>query len=71
MFEKFVDIFLLSHARIQKVLSEGGPTLTTFLGYEGMEDTVGHHRPANETSWKWRFAGVPMMPSIEFWFGSF
>ena len=48
----------------------GGPTLTTFfvvvfLVDEGREDPnttkVGHHRPASETSFKWRFAGLPMM----------
>ena len=31
------------------------------LGYKGREDTAGRHRPASETPFKWRFAGVPMM----------
>ena len=40
----------------------GGPTWQSFfLVYEGREDTAGHHRPASETPFKWRFAGVPMM----------
>ena len=50
----------------RKVLAVGGPTLTGFLFvfkfFEGREDTAGRHRPASETpSFKWRFAGVPMM----------
>ena len=32
---------------------------------------AGHQRPASETPFKWRFAGVPMMAHIECWIGSF
>ena len=32
---------------------------------------VGHHRPASETPFKWRFAGGPMMAHIVCWPGSF
>ena len=53
------------HARIQKVLSEGVQSLTFFLVDEGRRIQiplqVGHHWPASETPFKWRFAGVPMM----------
>ena len=32
-----------------------------------------HHRPALETPFKWRFAGMPIMarPNIDCWLGSF
>ena len=37
----------------------------TFLVNEGREDPnttkVGHHRPASETPFQWRFAGGPML----------
>ena len=61
----------------------GGPTLTTFFfifffsSGDGeriqMPLTVGHHRPASETPFRWRFASVPLMahPMIELWLGSF
>ena len=42
----------------------GGPTLTTFfvdLVDEGSEDNAGFYRSANETPFKWRFVGGPMM----------
>ena len=44
----------------------GGTTLTTFylLMREGAIEIplqAGHHRPARETPFKWRFAGEPMM----------
>ena len=44
----------------------GGITLATFcLVDEGREDPkntkYGHHLPASETPFKWRFAGRPMM----------
>ena len=32
---------------------------------------AGHHRPASETPFQWRFADVPMMAHIECWHGSF
>ena len=63
-----------------------GPTLTVFFYFllylfifiylvgEGREDLnitiTGHHRPASETPFKWRFAGVPMMAQ-HCWLGSF
>ena len=43
------------HARIQTVLSEG------VQHDEGREGQTGHHRPASETPFKWRFAGEPMI----------
>ena len=46
----------------------GGPTLPFFSfflvdeGREGQNTTyAGHHRPASETPFKWRFAGRPIM----------
>ena len=49
----------------------GGPTLTTFFSFfffsliRGGRIQIpllaGHHRPASETPFKWRFAGGPMM----------
>ena len=43
----------------------GGLTLTTFISYEGKEDTNttkrSHRQPASETPFKWRFAGVSML----------
>ena len=47
----------------------GGPTLTTFFLLFLVDERrdykiplkAGHHWPANETTFKWRFAGVPMM----------
>ena len=36
-----------------------------------MPQKVGHHRPASKTPLKWVFAGVPIMPTIECWLGSF
>ena len=43
----------------------GGPTLNfvVFLVDEVIQILIkgGHHRPASETPFKWRFAGVPMM----------
>ena len=47
--------------------ARGGPTLTGFFSDNDGERIqiplkVGHHRPACETPFKWRFAGGPMMP---------
>ena len=61
------DITLISRARFQKVLSEGGPTLTTFLCYfcfvmRGKRIQIAlkesYHRLASEAPFKWRFAGA-------------
>ena len=46
--------------------ANGGPTLTFFCVRGGriqMALKAGHHRPASETpfKFKWRFAGGPMM----------
>ena len=58
-------------ARTQKVLSKGGPTQTTFFFCFLMGETefkialkAGHHRPASETPFKWRFAGESMMAHL-------
>ena len=45
--------------------ARGGPTLTTLLLVDGggiiqIPLLAGHLRPAIETPFKWRFAGVPM-----------
>ena len=58
-----------THARIQKVLSEGDQLcnsdvfLFSFFRGERIHTSLkaGHHRPASEAPFKWRFAGVPMM----------
>ena len=63
-----------SHAKIQKVLSEGVQLRQRFLfyfiffsffHYEGRRVQIslvaGQNRPASETSFKWHFAGGPMM----------
>ena len=59
-----------THARIQKVLSEGvqlcnsdNVFFVSFFRGERIQISLksGHHRPVSETSFKWRFAGVPMM----------
>ena len=50
------------HARIQEVLSEGGPTLTTFsLVKEGREDKRAIIGAPAKSPIKWRFAVGPMM----------
>ena len=57
----------------------GGPTLTTYLFFLKLMRgemiqiplKAGHHQPASETPFKWRFAGGPMMVHIECWPGSF
>ena len=49
--------------------ARGGPTRTTFFFVffliRGKRSEialkVGHHQPASETPFKWRYAGVPMM----------
>ena len=40
-----------------------GPTFFLFLVDEGIQIPLkaGQHRPASETPYKWRFAGVPIM----------
>ena len=58
----------------------GGPTLqlwqrfffSFFLG-ERIQISLksGHHRPASETPFKWRFAGCRRWPNVECWLGSF
>ena len=63
-----------SHAKIQKVLSEGSIfdnvfyfilIFFSFFHYEGRRVQIslvaGQNRPTSETSFKWRFAGGPMM----------
>ena len=56
-----------THARIQKVLSEGvqlcnSDNVFFFSFFRGERiQKSGHHQPASETPFKWSFAGVPMM----------
>ena len=69
----------MMHARIQKVLSEGVQLWLFFFKLMRRERTqiplyAVHHRPASETSCKWRFAGRPMVTQhrmLECWLGSF
>ena len=65
-----VWVNMRTHARIQKVLSEGVQLCNSdnvfffsFFRGERIEISLksGHRRPASETPFKWRFAGVPMM----------
>ena len=52
-----------SHADPESFV-RGGPTFTTFLlGDERIQIPLkaDHYRPVSETSFKWHFAGVPMM----------
>ena len=58
---------LNKHARIQKILSEGSNFDNVFF-FQMMRGgriektlSAGHHQPASETPFKWRFAGVLMM----------
>ena len=42
-------------------LFRGGPTFSLVNERCQIPLKSGHHRPASETPFKWRFAGVPMM----------
>ena len=61
------------HARIKIVLSEWDQFCRVFFFFflvdEGIDDPlplkVGHHRPASKKSFKWCFAGMPMM--AQYW----
>ena len=44
-----------------EIFVRGGPTLTKFFSFIF---SVRQHRPASETPFKWRFAGVPMMDGL-------
>ena len=74
MFFFFFFFFLMREERIQTALkadhhrwwmdpNRGGPTLTTFLGDGWIQKPLksGHHRAIIGPSFKWRFAGGPMM----------
>ena len=53
-----------THARIQEVFSGGGSNFEIFFQVNEwiqIPQKLDHHRPASETPFKWRFAGVPMM----------
>ena len=65
---KKVIIWFVHPCADPESFARGGPTVTTFLlfsFYEGKRIKIalkaGHHRPASETPFKWRFAGGPMM----------
>ena len=48
----------------RKFCQKGSNFDNVFLGGRGEEPkplSVGHHWPASETPFKWRFAGVPLM----------
>ena len=55
------DVRLLRGSR--KFFSDGGSNFEIFLVNEWIQipQKLNHHRPASETPFKWRFAGVPMM----------
>ena len=64
------------HARIQKVLSEGVQLCNTDNNFRPGERIqiplkADQCRPASETPFKWRFAGVHIMVHIECWLHSF
>ena len=52
-----------NYVRIKKVFSEGVQLFIFILVNEWIQIQLesGHHRPASETLFKWRFAGVPMI----------
>ena len=59
------------HVRIQRgdrgklqnigSLSNTGPDLLKYTQLPSQHSMLGHHRPASETPFKWRFAGLPLM----------
>ena len=51
------------YAQIQKVFSEGVQLSSFFFVDNWIQIPLkwGHRRPASETTFKWRFAGVQMM----------
>ena len=56
----------LTCADLEGFVRGGSNSKTVFLLVdEGIEDPIslqmGHHRPAIETPFKWRFAGMPIM----------
>ena len=65
-----------THARIQKVLSEGSNSDNVFFPFFFRGEMIqislksGHHRHPSETPFKWRFAGVPMMALMAFRWGA-
>ena len=70
---RYIDSF---HARIQKVLSEGVQLCNTDNNFRPGERIqiplkADQRRPASETPFKWRFAGVHIMVHIECWLHSF
>ena len=68
-YSKISNTFLLLlHAQIQKVLSEGGPTLTFFLVDEMREDP--NSTKSGPSSARQNNA-ILMRPKIECWLGSF
>ena len=73
---RYIDFF---HARIQKFLSEGVQLCNTDNNFRPGERIqiikiplkADQCRPASETPFKWRFAGVHIMVHIECWLHSF
>ena len=45
-------------------LSNTGPDPLKITKLSSQHSILGHHRPASETSLKWRFAGGPMMDHL-------
>ena len=69
MFHSFFLVIVLYalhlRARIQEVLTEGSNFDNVFFsfneGRERIQIKAGPYRPASETPFKWRFAGVSIM----------
>ena len=52
-------------------LSNTGPDLMKMSKLPSQHSMLGHHRPASETPFRWRFAGGPMKAHFQwYWIGS-
>ena len=51
-------------------LSNTGPDPLKITKLPSQHSMLGHHRPASETSFEWRFAGAPLMARFLVVFGS-
>ena len=70
----YIEHVYIEHARIQKVFQRGFDFENVFFLVDvwiRISLKSGQYRSASETPFKWRFAGGPIMPNIEFWLGSF
>ena len=60
----FFSYELILYFRYKHLVDEGEERIQIPL-------KVGHNRRTSETPFKWRFAGGPMLPHIECFFGTF